>query len=276
MVLWSTGFIAGKLGLPYAEPMTFLSIRFAIVVGLMTVASFIVRAPWPRGREAAHIMVVGLTMHAAYLGGVFASIYHGLPAGLSALIVGLQPILTATVVGPLLGEKVSLRQWLGLALGFLGVVLVLAERYGFDGGHGYGIEAPALSFLALLGITIGTLYQKRFCANANLWTGSVLQYATAFVPIMLFAMLFETRAVTWSGEFIGAMAWLCLVLSVGTISLLYLLIRRGAMSKIASLFFLVPPVTALMAWAMFNETLGVLALGGIALAAIGVALVQRG
>jgi drug/metabolite transporter (DMT)-like permease len=275
VLLWSTGFIAGKFGLPYAEPMTFLGWRFAIVVVLMLAASWIVGAPWPGKRKAVHIAVVGLLMHAGYLGGVFSSLHHGLPAGLSALIVGLQPILTATVVGPFLGERVKLCQWLGLALGFGGVILVLAERYGFDGGS-YGIEAPALAVLALIGITTGSIYQKRYAADANLWTGAVIQYSSALVPMAVLAFLFETREVTWSANFIGAMAWLVLVLSVGTISLLLLLIRRGAVSKVASLFFLVPPVTVLMAWAVFGETLGPLALGGMVLAAIGVAMVQRG
>jgi drug/metabolite transporter (DMT)-like permease len=260
VLLWSTGFIAGKFGLPYAEPMTFLGWRFAIVVVLMLAASWIVGAPWPGKRKAVHIAVVGLLMHAGYLGGVFSSLHHGLPAGLSALI---------------LGERVKLCQWLGLALGFGGVILVLAERYGFDGGS-YGIEAPALAVLALIGITTGSIYQKRYAADANLWTGAVIQYSSALVPMAVLAFLFETREVTWSANFIGAMAWLVLVLSVGTISLLLLLIRRGAVSKVASLFFLVPPVTVLMAWAVFGETLGPLALGGMVLAAIGVAMVQRG
>lgn len=279
VVLWSTGFIAAKAGLPYAEPLTFLGWRFALVTLLMLAASLVVRAPWPgRWQDFGHIAIVGLLMHGCYLGGVFSSIALGFPAGLSALVVGLQPILTATVVGALVGERVSARQWLGLLLGFGGVALVLAERYGFGGGSGadFGWAAPALSVLALFGITAGTIYQKRFCAQANLYTGAVIQYAATFVPMALLAALLETMVVEWSGTFIAAMAWLTLVLSVGTISLLYLLIRRGAVSKIASLFFLVPPSTALIAWALFGETLGPLALGGMAVAAVGVGLVQRG
>jgi drug/metabolite transporter (DMT)-like permease len=280
VVLWSTGFIAAKAGLPYAEPLTFLSWRFAFVTLLMLAASLVVRAPWPRRwSEVGHIAMVGLLMHGCYLGGVFSSIAHGFPAGLSALVVGLQPILTATVVGALIGERVSWRQWIGLLLGFGGVALVLAERYGFGGSAdtaGFGWAAPALSVLALFGITAGTIYQKRFCAQANLYTGAVIQYAATFIPMAALAVAVETMVVEWSGPFIAAMAWLTLVLSVGTISLLYLLIRRGAVSKIASLFFLVPPSTALIAWALFGETLGPLALGGMAVAAIGVGLVQRG
>lgn len=281
VVLWSTGFIAAKAGLPYAEPLTFLAWRFAFVTVLMFVASLVVRAPWPsRWTDVGHIAVVGLLMHGCYLGGVFSSIALGFPAGLSALVVGLQPILTATVVGALVGERVSWRQWGGLLLGFGGVALVLAERYGFAIGDvtpgGWGWAAPALSVLALFGITAGTIYQKRFCAQANLYTGAVIQYAATFVPMAALAALIETTVVEWSPTFIAAMAWLTLVLSVGTISLLYLLIRRGAVSKIASLFFLVPPSTALIAWALFGETLGPLALGGMAVAAVGVGLVQRG
>lgn len=274
VILWSTGFIAAKAGLPYAEPLTFLSIRFALVTVLMLPVALLVRARWPGRVEAGHIAVVGLLMHGGYLGGVFSSIHHGLPAGLSALIVGLQPVLTATVVGPLLGERVVPRQWLGLILGFAGVAIVLFERYGLGSG-GFGAGAVILATIALVGITAGTIYQKRFCAQANLYTGAVIQYAAASVPMVLLAYLFETRAVEWAPPFIAAMAWLTLVLSVGTISLLYTLIRRGAVSKIASLFFLVPPATALTAWFMFGETLGLLALGGVALTVFGVYLVQR-
>lgn len=281
VVLWSTGFIAAKAGLPYAEPLTFLMWRFVLVTALMLGASLVVRAPWPsRWTDAGHIAVVGLLMHGCYLGGVFSSIAAGFPAGLSALVVGLQPILTATVVGALIGERVTLRQWFGLCLGFGGVAMVLAERYGLGIGDvapgDFGWAAPALSVLALFGITAGTIYQKRFCAQANLYTGAVIQYAATLVPMALLAVLLETMVVEWAGPFIAAMAWLTLVLSVGTISLLYLLIRRGAVSKIASLFFLVPPSTALIAWALFNETLGPLALAGMAVAAVGVGLVQKG
>ncbi len=275
VVLWSTGFIAAKAGLPFAEPLTFLCLRFVIVAAMMFVASLIVRARWPRGREIVHIGVVGLLMHGGYLGGVFTAQSRGLPAGIIALIVGLQPILTATVVGPLLGERVRPLQWLGLVLGFGGAALVLGERFGMSLGDS-DLTTLLLGFLALIGITGGTLYQKRFCAHANLWTGAVVQYVVASVPIGLLALVLEHGEVTWSVPFVGALVWLTLVLSIGTVSLLYLLIRRGAVSKITSLFFLIPPTTALMAWGIFGEVLGPQALGGMALAAAGVALVQRG
>jgi drug/metabolite transporter (DMT)-like permease len=199
-----------------------------------------------------------------------------MPAGLVALVVGLQPILTATIVGRWLGERVSARQWLGFVLGFGGAAIVLAGRTGFAGAGGFGWAAIAASIVALLGISGGTLYQKRYCAHVNLWTGAVIQYAAAGAALAVPAYLFETMHITWSGPFIASMAWLTLVLSVGTVSLLYLLIRRGAVSKLASLFFLIPPVTALIAWAMLGETLSPRALAGMAVAAVGVALVQRG
>ncbi|HTP82206.1 MAG TPA: DMT family transporter [Alphaproteobacteria bacterium] len=276
VVLWSTGFVAAKTGLAYAEPFTFLFARFAIVTAAMLIASLIVGAAWPRGVMVGHIAVVGLLMHASYLGGVFTAIMLGMPAWLIALVVGLQPILTATVAGPLLGERVSGRQWLGLVLGFGGVAIVLVEGTGFAGAGGFGGAAIAASIVALLGATGGTLYQKRYCAHVNIWTGAVIQYTAAGAALLVPACLFETMHITWSGPFIASMAWLTVVLSVGTVSLLYLLIRRGAVSKLASLFFLIPPTTALIAWAMLGETLNARALAGMAVAAVGVALVQRG
>lgn len=274
--LWSTGFIAAKAGLPYAEPLTFLLTRFAIVAAAMLVASLVVRAAWPRGIIIVHVAVVGLLMHSSYLGGVFSALQLGMPAGFAALIVGLQPILTAIVVGPLLGERVTWRQWMGFVLGFGGAALVLAERYGFSGAGASGLAAVGAATWGLLGITAGTLYQKRYCAHVNLWTGAVIQYTAAAASMVLPAYAFETMHVTWSGAFIVSMLWLTLALSGGSVTLLYLLIRRGAVSKLASVFFLVPPTTALIAWAMLGETLGPRALAGMAIAAVGVALVQRG
>jgi drug/metabolite transporter (DMT)-like permease len=274
VVLWSTGFIGAKAGLPYAEPLTFLGVRFAIVTVLMLIAALLVGAPWPKGVMIAHVAVVGLLMHSLQLGGVFSAIQIGLPAGFAAMIIGLQPILIAAVVGPLLGERVSPHQWLGFILGFGGASLVLSERFGLSAGPG-GLAAPALAVCGLMGGAAATLYQKRFCADANLWTATVIQYAAAAVSVMLLAGGFETMEITWSIPFIAALTWLVLGLSVGAICLLYLLIRRGAVSKVASYFFLVPPTTALIAWAMFGEHLGPQALAGMAVAALGVALVQK-
>jgi drug/metabolite transporter (DMT)-like permease len=240
----------------------------------MVAVAIVARAPWPASwAQAGHIAVVGLLMHGCYLGGVFAAIFHGMPSGLVALIVGLQPVLTATIVGPLLGDRVSARQWLGLLLGLVGVALVLWNKLAIDNA---GVVAIAYAVLALIGITIGTLYQKRFCQQVDLRTGAVIQYAAAGLAVAFFAVRFETMHIAWTPQFIAALAWLSLPLSLGAVSLLYILIRRGAAAKVASLFYLVPPVTALMAWVLFNETLGPVALAGMAVTAVGVALVQRG
>lgn len=272
VLLWSTGFIGAKFGLPYAEPMTFLVLRFAIVTVLLCVFAGLTAAPWPKSwREAGHIAVAGLLLQAIYLGGVFASIYHGVPAGISALIVGIQPLLVAAAAGPVLGETVTRRQWLGLVLGLSGVVLVVWTKLGIGIGTPWGY---ALSVIALVGITVGTLYQKRYCPGIDLRSGTAIQFAATTVVLVPFALLFETRQVQWTGEFLFALGWLCIVLSLGAITLLFLLIRRGAASKVSSLFFLVPPCTALVAWPLFGEQLSLLALIGMAATMAGVALVN--
>lgn len=270
--LWSTGFIGAKFGLPYAEPLTFLSLRFAIVIGLLLALIAATGAPWPASwRAAGHMAVAGALVHATYLGGVFASIAQGVDAGVSALIVGIQPVLTAALAGPLLGERVTRRQWAGLALGFAGVGLVVSQKLGAGQGTPFGM---ALSVVALLGITAGTLYQKRFCAQMDLRTGSLVQFAASLVVLAPLALLLETNAVQWTAEFAFAMFWMTVVMSLGAITLLMLLIRRGEASRVASLFFLVPASTALLAWPLFGETLSPLGLLGVALAAAGVALVN--
>jgi drug/metabolite transporter (DMT)-like permease len=270
--LWSTGFIGAKFGLPYAGPLTFLSLRFAIVIALLLALIAATGAPWPREpRQIAHIAIAGALVHATYLGGVFASISQGVDAGVSALIVGVQPVLTALLAGPLLGERVTARQWAGLALGMAGVGLVVWRKLGLGEGTPF---AMALSVLALLGITAGTLYQKRFCAGMDLRTGSLVQFAASLALIGPLALILEDNAIVWSGEFLFALFWMTVVMSLGAITLLMLLIRRGEASRVASLFFLVPPTTALLAWPLFDERLGPVALLGMALAAAGVALVN--
>ena len=275
VALWSTGFIGAKLGLPYVEPLTFLALRFAIVIVLMLAVVALVRAPWPAsGRAWFHIGVSGLLVHGVYLGGVFIAIGHGLPSGITALVVGLQPLLTALVAGALLDEKVRPAQWAGLALGFTGVALVVAGKVAtVPGGALVGMLLPAV--VALLGITAGTLYQKRFCPAFDLRTGSVIQYLPCVVAMAVLAYATESMAVQWSGEFLFALGWLVLVLSLGAVSLLNLLIRRGGAVNVASLFYLTPPTTALIAWAVFGETLSGWALAGMAMAALGVWLARQ-
>ena len=256
VVLWSTGFIGAKLGLPYAAPLTFLALRFWLAAGLLVLLALATRAPWPRKAEMRHYAVAGLLVHALYLGGVFVGISLGVEAGVSAMIVSVQPLLVAAFAGLALGERVTPRQWAGLALGLLGVVLILARKL----GHGLGDALGVLACIAaLLGMTAGTLYQKRHCAGMDLRTGNVVQFAASGLATGLLALLFEDNRIVWSGEFVFALLWLVLVLSLGAISLLYVLIRRGAASRVSGLFFLVPPCTALIAWPLFGETLGPMA-----------------
>lgn len=273
VVLWSTGFIGARLGLPHAGPLTFLALRYGLAAALLALVAVGTRAPWPRRwAELGHYATAGLLVHAVYLGGVFVGISLGVEAGVSALIVGLQPLLTAALAGVLIGERVAPRRWAGLSLGLLGVALVLARKLGQGPGDALGSLACVA---ALLGITAGTLYQKRFCAGMDLRTGGAVQFAAAALATAPLALLFEDTRIDWSGEFVFALLWLVLVLSLGAVSLLYVLIRRGAAAQVASLFFLVPPCTALIAWPLFGETLGPVALAGMALTAAGVALASR-
>jgi len=272
VVLWSTGFIGAKLGLPHAEPLTFLLIRYLLVLSLMTAVALATRAPWPRDpRQWFHIGVSGLLVHAVYLGGVFMSISKGLPAGVASLVVGIQPLLTAVGAGWLLKEAVLARQWLGLVLGFVGVALVVSGKL----GSGFGLDALWPALAALAGITVGTLYQKRFCHSFDWRTGAIAQFLPTAVATAIVVSLTENFRVEWVPEFIFALTWLVLVLSVGAISLLNMLIRRGSAVNLASLFYLVPPCTALIAWLLFDERLAGMALVGMALAVWGVYLARK-
>lgn len=273
VLLWSTGFIGAKLGLPYAEPLTFLLIRFACVIGLLGLLALVLRRPWPhRPTQWLHIAVAGALLHGGYLSGVFLAIHTGMAAGVVALIVGIQPLLTAFLSASMVGERVSGRQWMGLVLGFGGVTLVVWDKLGFGGLSGAGF---AFSTLALVSITLGTLYQKRYCAELDLWSGSVIQFIAAALVLLPFALAFETMRIAWSGQFVFALGWLIFVLSLGAISLLHLLIRRGAATRVSALFYLVPPTTALLAFLIFGEKLGLAAVAGMAIAAAGVAIAVR-
>jgi drug/metabolite transporter (DMT)-like permease len=270
VLLWSSGFIGAKLGLPYAEPMTLLSIRMTAVVALLGLLILTTRPPWPSGAGAWHSAVVGLLMHGCYLGGVFVAIDHRLPTGLAALVVSLQPILTATMASRLLGERVAARQWAGLMLGVAGVYLVVQSR---TVGDTSAVAWIAIT-VALVGITVGTLYQKRFGGGIDWRTGFLFQYAGAASVFVLGAFLFEQRTVQWSPELLLALGWLIFVLSFGAVWLLYFLIRRSAAARVVSLFYLTPPVTAVLAWALFDERLAVLSLAGMAVCVAGVFLVN--
>lgn len=273
VLLWSTGFIGAKMGMPHAEPFTFLGYRFTLATVAFVAVLLAMRVRWPRDPATwLHAIVVGLLMHGVYLGGVFFAVHNGTSAGISALIVGVQPVLTAVLAGLLLSERLSSRAWFGLALGFAGITMVVWRQAGDTGGW-VGLVA---AIAALAAITLATLYQKRFAGAIDLRVGSAIQFAAAACLMWVCAFTTETMVVDWTGEAIFAMAWLVIVLSVGAVTLLYILIRRGAASKVASLFYLVPPVVAIEAYFLFGEILTPLSLLGMAIAVIGVALVTRG
>ncbi|EON12028.1 DMT family transporter [Pandoraea communis] len=280
VLIWSTGFIVAKYGMPNAEPLTFLALRFGGTLLVMLPVALLTGTPWPMRREGggagridwpliAHLAVSGILIQAVYLGGVWAAIKQGAPAGLAALIVGIQPLLTA-LFARVVGEPVSRRQWLGLLCGFVGVGLVVANKVGV---RGIGVGPVALCVLSLFAITAGTLYQKRFCAHFDLRVGTLVQFGAAFVVTLPAAWALETMQVRWNVEMLGALAWSVLALSIGAISLLFLLIRHGAATKVSSLMYLTPPTTAVMAWLLFGEMLSPLSAAGMVVAALGVALV---
>ena len=273
VLLWSTGFIGARYGLPYIEPMTFLGVRMVFVVVILGVIAVIGRAAMPSRPGIGHSLVAGFMVHGLYLGGVFFAISQGVPAGVSALIPGLQPILTSTIANRFLGETVTRLQWLGLALGLAGVALVLHDRSLVTAGSTVGWIGSVVS---LFGITLGALYQKRYCGRIDWRAGNLVQYAGAAVLFGCAAFAFEARVIHWSGELIFAIAWLVLVLSIAAVGLMYWLIRRSAATGFASLFYLVPAVTALMAYGLFGEKLDALSIAGMVVCAAGVLLVNRG
>jgi drug/metabolite transporter (DMT)-like permease len=271
VLLWSTGFIAVKYGLPYAPPLKFLLYRFAFAAALMAIVALLTRAPWRYSMvEVGHIAVSAWLVHGVYLGGVFIAIAGGMPAGIAALLVGLQPILTVVIARYWFGERVVLRQWGGLALGFAGVWLVVRHKLG-PTADAAGLIAIAA---ALVGISVGTLYQKRFCSHVDLRSGAVIQFAACALVYLPIVSALEPAPVRFTLEFALALAWLVVVLSVGAISLFYWLLRHGAAANVARLFFLVPAVTALMAALLFGETLDAIAIAGMVLIGVGVVLAR--
>src|SRR3954453_23590641 len=271
VLLWSTGFIGTKYVVNNADPLTYLAIRMAFVVGLMAVIVAIARPKWPDRIGVAHSAVAGILVHGFYLGGTAIAIAHSIPAGLSALIPGLQPILTSTLANRWLGERVTPLQWSGLLLGLAGVVLILHGRP-MSGDAGWGWLASAVS---LVSITLGTLYQRRFCGDIDWRAGNLVQYVAVTIFFGAGAWLFESNVVHWNSEFVLSLVWLAVVLSIGSIGLLYWLIRRSAATSVASLFYLVPAVTAIMAYALFGERLDAVAISGMLACAAAVFLVNR-
>ena len=273
VLIWSTGFVVARFGMPHAPPMRFLAWRFALSAVAFAVWVLLSRAAWPKGRQQwLHLAVVGVLMHAAYLGGVWSAVKLGIGAGTTALIVGLQPVLTALWVSASGQEhRIAARQWLGLGLGLAGLVLVVWNKLGHGEVTAHNL---ALCLMALLAITIGTLYQKRFVAPCDVRSASLVQLLAAFVVVLPLALL-ETEPIDATPALLGAMAWSVLVLTLGGSSLLYLMVQRGAATRVTSLMYLVPPCTALLAWLLFDELLTALVLAGLALTALGVGLVVR-
>src|SRR4030081_2171832 len=271
VVLWSTGFVATKYVLNSAEPLTYLAIRMGVVVMLMAIIVAIARPRWPDRIGVAHSVVAGVLVHGFYLGGTAIAIAHSIPAGLSALIPGLQPILPSTFANRWLGERVTPLQWSGLLLGLAGVVLILHDRP-MTGDAGWGWLASGVS---LLSITFGTLYQRRYCGGIDWRAGNLVQYVAVTIFFGTGAWLFETNVVHWTGEFVLSLIWLAVVLSIGSIGLLYWLIRRSAATSVASLFYLVPAVTAFMAYVLFGERLDAVAISGMVACAAAVFLVNK-
>ncbi len=270
VLFWSTGFIGNKFGLPHIEPFTFVAIRLFFASLAITLLALALRAPLPRGRAIPHSVVSGVLVHGIYLCGVCVAMAQGMPAGIAALVVGLQPVLTSTLANRWFGERVSALQWGGLVLGLLGLWLVVQAKVAGETGLTGWIAIVG----ALIGITAGTLYQKRFGGGVDFLSSMPIQYASASAFAAIGAFAFETRVVDWVPELILTIAWLVVVISGGAIVLLYIMIRRAAATRVASLFYLTPAVTALMSWALFNEQLGLAAIAGMALCAAGVLLVN--
>jgi drug/metabolite transporter (DMT)-like permease len=281
VLIWSTGFVVARLAMPHSPPFSFLTVRFALSAVCFFVWIALARAAWPVGRaQWGHLAVTGLLMQAGYLGGVWSAVKAGIGAGTVALLVGLQPVLTALWVtatasragrGGVASAGVSARQWLGLLLGLVGLALVVWPKMGT------GEVTPAnlaMALVALLGITVGTLYQKRHVAPCDVRTASAIQMLAALVISAPFAWL-EPEAMDWHLNLVAAMAWSVGVLTLGGSSLLYLLIQRGEATAVTSLLYLVPPCTAVMAWLLFGEAFTLLMMLGMALTVVGVAIVVR-
>lgn len=273
ILMWSSGYVAGKIAVPYAGPFTLVFIRFSVAAAILFIAAVVLRATWPKSiREFFHIAMVGVLIQAVQFSGLYSGISLGVSAGVSALIVGTMPVFTALGAGWLLKEKVTSRQWMGLLIGLVGVILVVAHKLHLGET---GVEGYLAVVLALFGITTGTLYQKRFCTTMDIRTGGFIQLTVASLITFILALQYEDLAVTWSTEFILSSAWMSLVNSIGAISVLYMLIRRGEASRVASLFYLIPSVTALMAFVVLGEKLSTLALLGFAVTATGVWLSNK-
>jgi drug/metabolite transporter (DMT)-like permease len=272
VLIWATGFIVARIVAPHAEPLTFLLVRYVLAIAVLAVIVTIARVPWPRdARSWRNALVAGVLLHGFYLGGVFWAVKNGLPAGITALVAGLQPLVTGLLAMPLLGERVSPRRWLGIGLGFVGAVLVILPKL--------GVGAPPLALcaaiLAMLSITLGTIWQKRTAGALDMRVNAVIQYVGAAIVTLPMVLLTESGHMDMSWPLIGGLVWAVLGLSIGAIGLLLYLIRHGAVTGVATLLYLVPPVAAVMAYLFFGETLSLIQIVGMGCAALGVAVASR-
>lgn len=274
VVMWATGFIVARLSAPHVEPFTFLAIRFPIAGVIFAAIALLVKAPWPDSRSAFHAAVAGTLMHAAYLAPVYWAVAHGMPAGVSALIIGLQPLLTAVLAAVILSEAIGPRHWLGLVVGIAGVALVVSPKLSFAAIGGITPLTTLVNLSGAFGIALGTVYQKRFAANLHLASGGAWQYAGAGAMMIVASLLFEDLRFDGSFNAWLALGWSVIVLSLAAITLLMILIREGAVGKVAGLIFLVPGVAALMAYGLYGETLSALQLVGMAVCAAAVLIVN--
>jgi drug/metabolite transporter (DMT)-like permease len=277
VAIWSTGWVSARYGADYADPLTFLSARFALAFLAMLLIILVSRAEWPKGRALLHAMVSGILLHAIYLGGVWYAVAHGVPTGISGLVAAIQPILTAVLAPLVLKERIGRLQWAGIFFGFCGIAFVLEPKLvAIDSAHMADALGPLLiNMLAMVSVTLGTFYQKRFVPKGDLRTITALQYAGAFLVITPVAYLLEPMRLEWNLPLVAVMAWSVLALSLGAIGLLLLLIREGAVSRAAALIYLVPPSVAVEAWLAFGETMQSVQLVGLLLTVMGVALATR-
>ncbi len=276
VLVWSTGFLGARYGLPYADPFVLLTVRMLLAAVLLLVLAVVLRQPMLSSwRQVGWSAVIAVPLHVLYLGGVFWSIDAGLPVSVSALLASMQPVLVAAASGPVLGERVNARQWVGIALGAVGVLLVLSPGLMRTEGASFPLIAGVAALIALLGGSTATLLQRRVGASIPMLAGTSMQYATAAIVLGVAAVATEPLTIEWTGAFIGVLAWMVLALSIGAVLLMFWLLRTGSAARFASLYFLVPPVTLVEAYLLFGERLPVIELAGFALAVVGVAVVQR-
>jgi drug/metabolite transporter (DMT)-like permease len=276
VLIWSTGFVAAKYGLPYAEPFTLLSYRNGLTLIVLFIIMQVKKSIWPSsGLAFIHLMVTGLLIHGVYLGGVFQAIKWEIPIGLTAMIIGLQPLGMAFIAGIILHERIIRKQWIGLIIGFLGLYLVLFEKFdlAIEGFFtGFSFLAVLAVFGSLVGISLGTIYQKRFCSDMDLISGTLIQYLGAFILCIIMSLCFETGDILWTNAFMITLAWQVFGLSIGAVLLLMTMIKQDALARVGSYFYLVPVLVAIQAWYLFDETMNFISIIGVLLIVFAVAI----